>query len=83
MQPIRAVLRGGQQILRAYKPKIQASKPKNNLDFAADALVVTGALSPFRKKQDMTIYVLVADSCWLGRRLRDIFESESQGGFNS
>ena len=41
MQPIvRSVARGGQQVLRAFKPKIQASKPKNNIDFAADAVVV-------------------------------------------
>jgi hypothetical protein len=43
MQPFArtAVIRGGQQVLRAFKPKIQASKPKNNLDFAADAVVVS------------------------------------------
>jgi hypothetical protein len=42
MQPFaRSVVRGGQQVLRAFKPKIQASKPKNNLDFAADAVVVS------------------------------------------
>jgi hypothetical protein len=43
MQPFArsVVVRGGQQVLRAFKPKIQASKPKNNLDFAADAIVVS------------------------------------------
>jgi hypothetical protein len=45
MQPFaRSVVRGGQHVLRAFKPKIQASKPKNNLDFAADAIVVSIAI---------------------------------------
>jgi hypothetical protein len=39
----RQVVRGGQQVLRAFKPRIQASKPRNIHHTIADVAVVAVA----------------------------------------
>ena len=36
----RAVVSGGQQVLRSFKPKIQATKPKDTAKMVADGVVV-------------------------------------------
>ena len=73
----RAVVSGGQQVLRSFKPKIQATKPKDTAKMVADGVVVgllgcilvpkVGWAQLRLLKRSKLRIVRKAPACWLQR----------------